>query len=104
MTGQTATGIVNLAKLNWVYDRDIFTKEHLLKSYKIVSEDLVNFGTKPTKCEALNRLFGINDMDMGTYAKNLSTNKHGIFHIIDRYAFKMTSRTDFYNRMTIFVS
>lgn len=104
MTGQTAIGIVNLAKLNWVYDREIFTKEHLLKSYKIVAEDLVNFGSKPTKCEALNRLFGINDMDMGTYAKNLSTNKHGIFHIIDRYAFKMTSRTDFYNRMTIFVS
>ena len=52
----------------------------------------------------INKVFGINDMDMNTYAQNLSTNKHGIFHFLDRYAFKMSSRPDFYNRMTIFAA
>lgn len=103
-SGQTLNGLFTSIKLNWTSDREIFSKEHLISSYKEVGKDLVHFGTTPTKCEALNRVYGINDMDMNTYAKNLSSNKHGIFHFLDRYAFKMSSRPDFYNRMTIFLS
>jgi hypothetical protein len=82
----------------------MFSKENLVSSFKEVGSDLVHFGTKPTLCEAINKVFGLNDMDMNTYAKNLSSNRHGIFHFLDRYAFKMSSRPDFYNRMTIFLS
>ena len=103
-TGQTLNGVYNLIKLNWVYDKEIFSKEHLTESFKEVGKDLIHFGTTPTLCEAINKVFGINDMDMNTYAKNLSSNRHGIFHFLDRYAFKMSSRPDFYNRMTIFLS
>lgn len=103
-SGQTLNGIHNMIKLNWVYDNEMFSKEHLISSFKEVGNDLLHFGTKPTLCEALNKVFGLNDMDMNTYAKNLSSNRHGIFHFLDRYAFKMSSRPDFYNRMTIFLS
>lgn len=103
-SGQTLNGVFNTIKLNWVYDHEIFSKEHLIESFKEVGNDLMHFGTTPTLCEAINKVFGINDMDMNTYAKNLSSNRHGIFHFLDRYAFKMASRPDFYNRMTIFLS
>ena len=103
-SGQMLNGLFTDIKLNWTSDREIFSKENLTSSFKEVSKDLVHFGTKPTLCEALNRVFGINDMDMNTYAQNLSSNRHGIFHFMDRYAFKMSSRPDFYNRMTIFLS
>lgn len=103
-TGQTLNGLFTNIKLNWTSDREIFSKEHLISSFNEVRKDLTHFGTTPTLCEAINRVFGINDMDMNTYAQNLSSNKHGIFHFMDRYAFKMSSRPDFYNRMTIFLS
>lgn len=103
-SGQTLNGLFTTIKLNWTSDREIFSKEHLISSYKEVGGDLVHFGTTPTKCEAINRVYGINDMDMNTYAQNLSSNRHGIFHFLNRYAFKMSSRPDFYNRMTIFLS
>lgn len=103
-SGQTLNGLFTNIKLNWTSDREIFSKENLISSFKEVGKDLVHFGTTPTLCEAINRVFGINDMDMNTYAKNLSTNRHGIFNFIDRYAFRMSSRPDFYNRMTIFLS
>jgi hypothetical protein len=103
-TGQMLNGIFTDIKLHWTSDREIFSKEHLISSFKEVSKDLIHFGITPTKCENLNRIYGINDMDMNTYAQNLSSNKHGIFHFMDRYAFKMSSRPDFYNRMTIFLS
>lgn len=103
-SGQMLNGLFTNIKLNWTSDREIFSKEHLISSFTEVGKDIVHFGTKPTLCEAINKVFGINDMDMNTYAKNMSTNKHGIFHFMDRYAFKMSSRPDFYNRMTIFLS
>ena len=103
-SGQTLNGLFTAIKLNWTSDREIFSKDHLVTSFKEVGKDLVHFGTTPTKCEAINRVYGLNDMDMNSYAKNLSSNKHGVFHFIDRYAFKMASRPDFYNRMTIFLS
>lgn len=103
-SGQTLNGLFTNIKLNWTSDREIFSKENLVSSFKEVGKDITHFGTTPTKCEAINRVYGINDMDMNTYAQNLSSNKHGIFHFMDRYAFKMSSRPDFYNRMTIFLS
>ena len=103
-SGQTLNGLFTFLKLNWTSDRKIFSKDHLVSSFKEVGSDITHFGTTPTKCEAINRVYGINDMDMNTYAQNLSTNKHGIFHFFDRYAYKMSSRPDYYNRMTIFLS
>lgn len=103
-TGQTLNGLFTFLKLNWTSDREIFSKDHLVTSFTEVGADIVHFGTKPTKCEAINHVYGLNDMDMNSYAKNLSSNKHGIFHFFDRYAYKMSSRPDFYHRMTIFLS
>jgi hypothetical protein len=104
LTGQTLNGLFNMIRLNWTYDNKIFSKKHLQDSFKEVGSDIIHFGTTPTLSEAINKVYGINDMDMNTYAQNLSTNKRGIFHFFNRYAYKMSSRPDFYNRMTIFLS
>ena len=67
-TGQALNGLFTNMKLHWAFDREIFSKEHLISSFNEVRKDLTHFGTTPTLCEAINRVFGINDMDMNTYA------------------------------------
>ena len=42
-------------------------------------------------------------MDMNQYAEKLKTDTHGIFNLND-FAFKFTSRPDYYNRMTIIIA
>jgi len=75
----------------------------MVDAYKTVNKDLFHYSDKPTKCQLINELYGINDMDMNQYADKLRTDKHGLFHI-NELAFKFTSRPDFYNRMTIILA
>lgn len=80
-----------------------FTFKNFIKAAKIVYRDMFIYSDKPTKCQLLNELYGINDMDMNQYAEKLRTDKHGIFNL-NEIAYKFTSRPDFYNRMTIIVA
>jgi hypothetical protein len=52
----------------------------------------------------LNAFYGLNDMDAASFVENNSSNNHGIFNFFGKFAYKFSSRPDFYNRMTIFVS
>lgn len=80
-----------------------FTFKNMFDAYKEVNKDLFHYSDKPTKCQLINELYGINDMDMNTYAEKLRTDKHGLFNL-NELAFKFVSRPDFYNRMTIIVA
>ena len=80
-----------------------FTFSNFSKAFKIVYADLFPNGDKPTKVQLLNELYGVNDMDMNNYIKNIKSDKGGFFNMYD-IAFKFTSRPDYYNRMTILVA
>jgi len=42
-------------------------------------------------------------MDMNTYSEKMRTERHGVYNLWN-FAFKFTSRPDYYNRMTIVVA
>jgi len=68
-----------------------------------VYKDFFKLGGKPTKCSLINEYFGINDMDMNTYADKVKSDRYGIFNATN-IAFHCTSRPDFFNRMSIFIA
>jgi len=80
-----------------------FTLSNMIDAAKIVYKEMFHYSDTPTKCQLINELYGINDMDMNTYASKLRTDKAGIYNLWD-VAFKFTSRPDFYNRMMIIVA
>ena len=80
-----------------------FTWKNMLEAGKVVYADMMHFHDTPTKCQLINELYGINDMDMNTYSEKMRTERHGIYNIWN-FAFKFTSRPDYYNRMTIVVA
>lgn len=80
-----------------------FTFENFKFAFGQVYKDMFKLGGKPTKCSLLNEYFGMNDMDMNTYADKIKSDRYGIFNI-SNIAFHCTSRPDFFNRMSIFVA
>ena len=80
-----------------------FTFRNMLDAGKIVYKEMFHYSDTPTKCQLLNELMGVNDMDMNTYSEKLRTDRHGIYNLWN-FAFKFTSRPDFYNRMTIIIA
>ena len=80
-----------------------FTFKNFLKAGKIVYADAFHHSDNPTKLSLLNELYAINDMDMNSYAKNIASDRHGIFNF-NNFAYKFTSRPDYYSRMTILVA
>lgn len=80
-----------------------FTFSNFAKSFKVVYKSLANFSDVPNVVEALNMLYGINDMDMNTYVDKIKTDQHGMFNF-NNFMMKFSSRPDFYNRMSIFVA
>lgn len=80
-----------------------FTFDNFKSAFKEVYQDMFKLGHKPTKCSLLNEFFGMNDMDMNTYADKIKSDRYGIFNFTN-LAFHTVGRPDFYNRMTIFVT
>lgn len=80
-----------------------FTFKNFVKAYKIVYTELAHFSDNPTIMQALNWLYGINDMDMNTYTDRISNARKG-WNNFESFMFKFAQRPDFYNRMTIFVT
>lgn len=83
--------------------KNSFTFQHLMKALKLVYGDFIHYSDKPTLCQLLNELYGINDMDMNTYIDRISSARKGFWNF-ENLLFKFASRPDFYNRMTIFTS
>lgn len=81
-----------------------FTFSHFKDALKLVYSDLTHFSEEPTLCSALNELYAMNDMDMNQYAERISTTKDGFLKWIEQFAFKFSSRPDYYNRLTIFTA
>lgn len=82
---------------------DAFTIKHFTQAFKYVYKDLAHYSDEPTKIQLLNEKFGMNDMDMNTYIDHIKSDHCGIFNI-NNFAYKFTSRPDYYNRMTILVA
>lgn len=84
--------------------KETFTVDHMKDAITTVYRELGHYSDKNTVCNGLNAFYGINDMDKVSFAQNNSSDNHGIFNFLDKFAYKFSSRPDFYNRMTIFVS
>lgn len=83
---------------------ETFTAQNMYDAAKIVYKELCNFSDIPSVTVAINAQYGINDMDNASFADNNTSNRHGIFNFLTRFAYRFSSRPDFYNRMTVFVS
>lgn len=106
MTGQSLDGLWQDIKLVITKPdgSETFTRENMMNAAKKVYSDLGHMSDDPTITSALNAFYGINDMDSASFADNNSSNKHGIFNFFGRFAYKFSSRPDYYNRMTIFTA
>ena len=71
------------------------------ESAKAVYSDLKHYSDKPTKCQLINETYGINDMDANQFTSRISSD-HSIWTHFTDFAFRLSSRPDYYNRMTIF--
>jgi hypothetical protein len=83
-----------------------FTFKNFYKAFRIVFSDVLPWRgnpENPSKVQLINELYGINDMDMNTYTERIKTGQHGIFNF-ENFAYKMSSRPDYYNRMAIIVA
>ena len=83
------------------YDTSAFTVKNMRESFLGVYSDLFNFSSEPTVNSLVNELYGLNDMDMNTYIDKIKTDQHGVFNFRN-LMFKLSSRPDYYNRLTIF--
>jgi len=81
-----------------------FTIKNMKTAAGIVYRELFHYSDKATVPQGINAFYGINDMDAASFAENNSSNNHGIFNFFGKFAYKFSSRPDFYNRMTIFVA
>lgn len=70
---------------------------------KIVYSNLAHFSDEPTVLDAINAIYGINDMDINVFTERISSAKKGIWNM-ENLMFKFASRPDFYNRMSIVVA
>ena len=83
---------------------DTFTAKNMWDSAKLVYKELTHISDIPSVVSGVNTQYGINDMDNAAFAENNTSNRHGIFNFFGKFAYKFSSRPDFYNRMTIFVA
>jgi hypothetical protein len=74
-------------------------------AWKFVMADLFgNYGDNRSVTELLNMKYGINDMDMNTYIDRIKSDNTGLLTHFWDTGFRFSSRPDYYNRMTIFIS
>ena len=77
-----------------------FTVKHMWDAAITAYKDLAHYSEKPTLCQLINEIYGLNDMDANQFTERINSD-HGIWtHFID-FAFRLASRPDFYNRSMI---
>lgn len=79
-----------------------FSFGNLKDSFLSTLPEIIDMSQGISKWEALNRLYGINDMDMNTYIDRIKSDNSGIYGAFTRLSYMFASRPDFYNRATIF--
>lgn len=77
-----------------------FTAKNMWEAAKSAYKDLAHFSDTPTKCQLLNETYGLNDMDSNSFTERINSDK-GIWTHFTDFAFRMSSRPDYYNRLTI---
>ena len=80
-----------------------FSPKNMMSAIKIVYADLLHYSDTPTKVQLINELYGVNDMDMNTYIERIQSTQ-GLLANIQNFAYKFSSRPDYYGRMTIIVA
>ena len=78
-----------------------FNKDDFIKSFFNTMQELGHFGNRRSKLELLNEKYGMNDMDTNVYASKI-LDDHSLIYNFNTFLFRMASRPDFYNRLTIF--
>lgn len=81
---------------------DAFTFQNLKDSWLSAYSDMFHYGNGQSKAELINELYALNDMDVNSYVRRITSDKNGFWHFWSSLAFRFSSRPDFYNRMTIF--
>lgn len=81
---------------------DAFTLKNMTESIMYTYQDLARFGNGKSKSELLNELYAFNDMDTKVYVDRIQSDITGFWHFWTNLCFRMSSRPDFYNRMSIF--
>ena len=77
-----------------------FTAKHMWQSAKEVYKDLAHYSEEPTKCQLMNETYGLNDMDANQFTERINSD-HSIWTHFTDFAFRLSSRSDYYNRSTI---
>ena len=80
-----------------------FTFANMWDAFKTVWKEFGHYSSIPSKCQLINEWLGINDMDMNLYADRMRTDVYNKYNFTN-FAFKFSSRPDFYNRMTIVIA
>lgn len=83
---------------------ETFSLKNMQRAAKTVYKELFHYNDRASVATAINAQYGINDMDNVAFADNNSSNNHGIYNFFGKFAYKFSSRPDFYNRMTIFAA
>ena len=78
-----------------------FSVENMRDSYFFVAKDFIHYGNKRSLSEALNDYYGLNDRDMNLYVDRIKSGQYNFWNA-DSFLFRMASRPDYYNRLTIF--
>lgn len=85
-------------------EKNSFDKSDFTRACKEVYKDIVNVGDESV-IELINKLYSINDMDMNDYVRKANDrNDLYSFSGICKVGMVFSSRPDYYNRMTLFVS
>lgn len=78
-----------------------FNKENVIAAYKFICKDYFHYSNVKSISELMNEVYGLNDMDMNTYADKIKSDQSGVWNFW-ALAFRFATRPDFYNRLTIF--
>lgn len=78
-----------------------FSVENMRDSYFFVAKDFIHYGNKRSLSEALNDYYGLNDRDMNVYVNRVKSGQYNFWNM-NSFLFRMASRPDYYNRLTIF--
>lgn len=77
-----------------------FTVKNMWDAAKEAYKDLAHYSETPTKCQLMNETYGLNDMDATQFTERINSD-HGIWTHFTDFAFRLSSRPDYYNRSTI---
>ena len=77
-----------------------FTAKHMWDAAKSAYKDLGHYSDTPTKGQLMNETYGLNDMDANQFTERINSD-HGIWSHFTDFAFRLSSRPDYYNRSMI---